>query len=333
MKKTLIFLAAISLLMSIAACETQLPGGENGENLEYVEFGLVPKGIDISSTPMQTKGESSDLYMVSVYKDIAQHGNEYAAWLTDDLQSEKFKLLKGHKYTCCVYYFPDGKNILADYESGTVYPVCGMHLTAPRLSDGILYGAQVGYGNPISGAAMKKGDIYSGQNANGYYLNDVVRYYGRVSIDASEDLTADIDLYMQMVGLNVTATNLHKGSVKIYSMLNVDTDVPELSENNAIYLTPTSPSVDKIIAPDLQPWYEWYDYDEYLDFEGTLSILIDYIDENDESINILRLSDYAIKRMTKLNITLDIEEVLNAVNAGIKPNVITGEDWTEVSYN
>lgn len=58
-----------------------------------------------------------------------------------------------------------------------------------------------------------------------------------------------------------------------------------------------------------------------------------YIDENNESINILRLSDYAIKRMTKLNITLDIEEVLNAVNAGIKPNVITGEDWTEVSYN
>ena len=37
--------------------------------------------------------------------------------------------------------------------------------------------------------------------------------------------------------------------------------------------------------------------------------------------------------MTKLNITLDIEEVLNAVNAGITPNVITGEDWTEVSYN
>lgn len=36
---------------------------------------------------------------------------------------------------------------------------------------------------------------------------------------------------------------------------------------------------------------------------------------------------------TKLKITLDIEEVLNAVNAGIKPNVITGEDWTEVSYN
>lgn len=116
-------------------------------------------------------------------------------------------------------------------------------------------------------------------------------------------------------------------------MLDVDTVIPELSENNAIYLTPTSPSVDKIIAPDLQPWYEWYDYDEYLDFEGTLGILIDYIDENIESINILRLSDYAIKRMTKLNITLDIEEVLNAVNAGIKPNVITGEDWTEVSYN
>lgn len=327
MQKILIFLTTICILLNFTACESQLP---NANEEEFIELGLIPKGIDMTLSPMSTKATSSDLYMVSVYKDKAIDGNEYAAWLTDDLQSEKIKLLKGRKYVCCVYYFPDGKNILADYESGSVYPICGFHLQTPRLSDGILYGAQYGYGNPISGAAKKKGDKNSGYQGSGYDLNDVVRYYGRVTINASEDITADIDLYMQMVGLNITALNLNKGVIMAYSPTNAQVGCPE---NNAIYLTPESPSVDKVIAPNWQPWYQWGDDKDYINYESTINLLIDYIDENNKGINILKLSDYPIKRMTKLNITLDLDDILNDISAGITPNVVNDEEWTDVIYN
>ena len=132
---------------------------------------------------------------------------------------------------------------------------------------------------------------------------------------------------MQMVGLNITVKNLNKGKVKVYNPLN------DGIENNVIYLTPSAPSIVKNVAPDTVPWYEWNESNPYdfMDFESSICITIDYIDENGKGINILELRDYPIKRMTRLNITLDLEEILSDVNASLNPNVIDDEIWSDVN--
>ena len=300
------------------------PIDENPIEEEYVELTLRPKGIDMSITPMSTRASSSsDLYIVMVFTTEARSGNQYASWLTDDLSKEKIKLLRGKKYVCQVAYFPNGKEILADYESCSVAPICGgLGSIAPKLSDGILYGSKYGFDTTLSGAAKKKGDKTSGSAADGYYFNDVVRYSGEVAIDAINDITADINLYMQVFGLNLNVVNFTKGHIKVSSPLNYGLG------NNDITLTPSSPSISKVLTYDTCPWYDDNDFENY---KGMTNFVVDYYDVDGKSITIFELQDYYIARMTRLNLTLDLDEILNNVEAGLTPRVVTGENWNDVT--
>ena len=225
MKKSILFLVmAMSMLYCLCSCEKSDNSNdiETEETEEYVELGLSLKGIDISTSPMSTKASSSDLYCVGIYYDYDvtngnTSGNEYAAWLTDDITSEKIKLRKGKKYQCKVVYFPNGKKVLADYKNGSVYPICGMHLKTPKLEDGVIYDNNYGWGNLIHGAAKKKGDADSGMPASGYYFNDVVRYHGGTIIEANADIEAEVNLYLQMYELNVEVKNFTEGYIDIKS--------------------------------------------------------------------------------------------------------------------
>ena len=324
MKNSFIYLLSVlALSFFFYSCERKdNPIEENEE--EYVELTLKPKGIDMSITPMATRASSSDLYLVMVYKDEARSGNEYASWLTDNLSSEKIRLLKGKKYVCQVAYFPNGKEVLADYESGSVAPICGMsYAAAPKLSDGILYGSKYGFALTLSGAAKKKGDKSSGKAGDGYYFNDVARYSGEVAIEAANDITADINLYLQMFGLNINVVNFTEGRIRISSPLNYDLG------NNDIILTPSSPSVSKVLTYDSCPWF---DDNDFANYKGMTNFVVDYYDVEGKSMTIFELQDYYITRMTRLNLTLDLNEILNDVNAGLNPKVIQGEEWKDIDY-
>lgn len=333
MKKSILFLVmAMSMLYYLCSCEKSDNSNdiETEETEEYVELGLSLKGIDISTSPMSTKASSSDLYCVGIYNEgEGTSGLEYAAWLTDDITSEKIKLRKGKKYQCKVIYFPNGKNVLADYKTGSVYPICGMHLKTPKLEDGVIYDNNYGWGNLILGAAKKKGDADSGMAASGYYFNDVVRYHGGTIIEANADIEAEVNLYLQMYELNVEVKNFTEGYIDIKSAHNCG--YGEAENNNAIRLTPDNPTVKTIRALDEVPFDFHKTESEFKDFTGSTQLNVYYTDTEGKSFTIGTIS-HGVKRMHRLNVSLDLEEILESINAGLIANPVEGEEWIDENY-
>ena len=328
MKKVLLFfVAATILLLNLQSCD-------NNASIEpieeYVELKLKPKGVDITVTPM-SRASSSDLYCVGIYKDgDGASGLEYASWLTDDITSEKFILRKGQKYQCKVIYFPNGKEVLEDYTTGSVYPICGEPHKTPQLSDGIIYDTKYGWGNVILGAAMKKGNAKSGMSASGYFFNDVVRYHGGTVIDAQSDLEAEINLYLQMYELSVEVKNLKEGYIEIKGLQNVGWGDAE--NNNTIRLTPENPSIATKRVYDDVP-YDFAKYDsDFKNYEGGANFILYYTDAQGKTITIDKV-EHSIKRIHRLNISFDIQEFLESINAGITANPIENEDWIDENYD
>ena len=323
MKKSFIYLlSALALSFFFYSCERKdNPVEENEE--EYVEVGLVPKGVDISISPMGTRASSSDIYCVQVWRGNSDTNNNYATWVTNDLSSEKFKLLKGDEYAFSVMYIPNGQSII----KGAGYaPLAGVSETCPNLGEGICYGTKYGI-HGIMGAARKKGDGESGFAGNGYYFNDVDRYHGVVVVKATASVTLDVNLYRQMFGLDVTAKNFSEGEIRICHYLNDNSSY----HGNDVVLTPSNPSISKVFEMDNIPW-GWGNEEEYKNYQGEACFHIDYIGSDGKTMTIFDNGNYQypVKRMTKLIINLDIEEILEDINAGLTPHVVSGEDWNEV---
>ncbi len=340
MKKSILFLVmAMSMLYYLCSCEksdnsNDIETEETEETEEYVELGLSLKGIDISTSPMSTKASSSDLYCVGIYYDfdINQEntsGNEYAAWLTDDLSSEKIKLRKGKKYQCKIVYFPNGKNVLADYTTGSVCPIGSMPQKTPKLEDGVIYDNNYGWADMNSGAAKKKNDADSGMFASGYYFNDVVRYHGGTIIEANADIEAEVNLYLQMYELNVEVKNFTEGYIDIKSAHNCG--YGEAENNNAIRLTPDNPTVKTIRALDDVP-YGWDATDsDFKNFTGSTQLNVYYTDNQGKKMTIGTIN-HEIKRAYRLNVSFDLEEILENINAGLIANPVEGEEWIDENY-
>ena len=319
MKKSFIYLlSALALSFFFYSCERKdNPIEENEE--EYVEVGLIPKGVDISVSPMGTRASSSDIYCVQVWRGNS-HSN-YATWVTNDLSSEKFKLLKGDEYAFSVMYIPNGQNIIKGVGS---VPLDGISELCPNLGDGICYGTKYGVHGAL-GAARKKEDGESGYIGNGYHFSDVDRYHGVVVVKATASATLDVNLYRQMFGLEVTAKNFSEGKIRISDYFNDDSSY----HGNDIVLTPSNPSISKVLEMESMPW-GWGNEEEYKNYNGGTCFHIDYIGSDGKAMTIVDMRDYPVKRMTKLIINLDIEAILEDINAGLTPHVVSGEDWSEV---
>ena len=312
-------LLSFGVLLLGSCGREEIPNEEIPIEEEYVEVGLTPKGVDISVSPMGTKASSSDIYCVQVWR--GNSDTYYATWLTDDLSTEKFKLLKGDEYAFSVMYFPNGQNIIM----GAGYtPLWSGGLQCPNIGDGICYGTNYGVDGEC-GAVRKKGDGESGLIANGYLMNDVDRYHGVVVVKATASVTLDVNLYRQMFGLDVTAKNFTEGEIRIADYSNDNSRY----HGNDIYLTPTNPSISKVLEMRNMPW-GWDSEENYKNYNGGTCFHIDYIDSDGKSMTIVDMRDYPVKRMTKLNISLDIKEILDDIEAGLTPHVVTGENWNEV---
>ena len=326
MKKSIFSLfVVLGLSFCLYSCEKQDGGDTDGDTPkeEYIELGLMPKGIDFSITPMSNRASSSDMYSVVVLRGEDQ---PYATWTTNDLTSEKFKLIKGDRYRFFVMYIPDGQNIL----EGVGYsPFFGIHAECPGLNDGICYGANYYNQSGLYGRVCKKGDKPSASYEWGYHLNDVDRYHGFVEVNATASVTLNVDLYRQMFGFDVVANNFKEGTIKIIPPMNNN------SGNNEIILTPSNYSVSKILELIEMPWWgSITDFSEDCckNFVSGLYFSVDYIDKDGKSMTILNY-DKPIKRMTKLTMTLDVAAILEDIQAGLNPNVVTGEEWTEERFD
>lgn len=323
-KIAFIFCIATTLLLCLQSCEDN--SHLEAEKEEYVELGLKPKGVDISIEPIASRASSSDMYCVQVrqYKTGNDEGNDYATWVTSDITTDRIKLLKGYTYQIWVMYIPDGQNII----EGVGYaPFNGVSQICPGLNDGICYGGKYGNHSGLIGSARKKGDKESGMVSNGYYLNDVDRYHGFVEVEATASLTLDVNLYRQMFGLEINATNFTEGTIRIYSGLNGQTG------NNEIILTPSNSSVFKVLELGDMPWWGSgaSSEDDVKNYKGGAAFSVDYIGTDGKNITILNF-DESVKRMTKVKINLDIKEILEDIFAGLNPNVISDEQWEEVTY-
>ena len=329
MKKSIFSLfVVLGLLFCLYSCEKQDGGDGDTQKEEYIEIGLMPKGIDFSITPMSSRASSSDMYCVVVTRGSLEGGigsaQQYATWVTNDLTLEKFKLLKGDVYRFFVMYIPDGQNIL----EGVGYaPFNGIHAICPDLGDGICYGGDYYNQSGQYGRVCKIGDKTSSGYSWGYHLNDVDRYHGFVKVDATASVTLNVDLYRQMFGLNVVANNFTEGIIKIIPPLNENTG------NNEIILTPSNPSASKILELIDMPWCGNYFSDDFVkNHESALYFSVDYIDKDGKSMTILNY-DKPIKRMTKLTMTLDVAAILEDIQAGLNPNVVMGEEWVEEKFD
>ena len=325
MKKVLLFfVVATSLLFYLQSCENDTPVEAEKEKEEYVELGLKPKGIDISIEPIAARTSSSDMYCVQVrqYKTGNDEGNDYATWVTNDITTDKIKLLKGYTYQIWVMYIPDGQNII---EGVGHTPFDGVSQICPGLKDGICYGGKYGNHCGMSGSVRKKGDKESGYACNGYYLNDVDRYHGFVEVEATATVTLDVNLYRQMFGLDIEAKNFTEGKIRLSHPENNNIG------NNDIILTPSKPSVSKVLELYGMPWYGSASSEDDVKNNSGVFFTIDYIGTDEKNITILNFNE-SVKRMTKVKISLDIKEILEDIQAGLNPKVITDESWEEVTY-
>lgn len=336
---SLLFFASAFVSFLISSCNKQVvpdnkpddPNNKPNETEEYVELALRPRGIDVSISPMSTKSNSSDIYIVTAFKGdpdwewddmdaFAQNQRTpdvYATWVTDDLASEKFKLIKNAYYTFAVAYFPNGQNIV----KGKGYaPFHSIGETCPYLGDGICYGAKFFPNGALEGSVMKKDD-QPVQLLNGYYFNDVDRYHGGAAVVATASATLDVDLYRQMFGLDIIATNFTEGTLHVVPF---DSDV-----NNAFWLTPSNPSVSKVLELPQMPF--GISLRHFKDWVSEVRFHIDYINPEGKTITIYTSNLY-YKRMTKITITIDINSVLEDIEAGLNPNVISNEEWSDLSY-
>ena len=319
MKKLILILAIFGLLPLLHSCEKNIPADQPEE---YVELGLRLKGVEISIDSITKGASSNDIYCVEVQKD--DEGETYAIWVTDDITSQKFKLLKGHKYRFYVMYLPDGKNIIHGDDFAPF--LSGMPWICPGLKDGICYGSQ--YGNPGagSGAVRKKGDPESGMPAAGYFLNDVERYHGYAQVDeAVTNITLDVNLYRQMFALEIQMKNFTEGEIRISSDITGGVSYV----NNIYNITPSDSVFCKTLELPGMPWVGANSEEAVKNYESEISFIVDYIAPDGESMTILHYRDYH-KRMTKIKIQFDMKEILANVESGITPNVIPEDNWSEI---
>lgn len=331
MKKSFLFYFAAFCLLCLSSCEKKpAPIDDNGEEeVEYVEVGLKPKGIDISIDTRSTRASSDDLYGMAVYKGLINDpngkydsGSGYAGWLTEDLSSEKLKLKKGEVYYIVVLYIPNAKKILADYESGTVVPFGALSQKFAKLGEGICYGdyASCAFNG---GAAKKKGDKNSGMFSTGYFYSDVEAYQGEALITATGDMTIDINLYSIMFGLTVNITKFSEGSIRVSFPANGDE-----YGNNSFELTPSNPSVSRVIELG-SPYF----FDDIKEMAGGLEMVIDYFDKEGKAYRLAKYENGWITRMSRVNVNIDLEAALESIEAGLNPYVVPNGEWKDIDVN
>lgn len=327
--KNHIILLGVCLLAIFASCE-------NKPELiteEYVEVALKPKGVDMTESPLSKAGTSSDLYGLEIMVDDDQI---YACWVTDDISSSTIRLLKGKTYNFHLMYVPDGKNIIAS--SGKTYGNPFFHLGPLRTPEigSIYYGGNYDMNYGCFGTAQKKG---KGSSVQANAWNDVDIYYGFKQVKAESDMEVNINLYREMFGLEITATNFSRGTLHVYSGMAGCSSYGEAKGYDAyIYdLTPSSPKLDKVLEMNYMPWCSFniaiHSEEEVANwcepgggYAETLHIA--YTTPDGETLELISQS-FIAKRMTKYSVIIDVDELVQEYYGTLTAKKIETEWITE----
>lgn len=328
MNKLTVIILILSCFVGLS-CDRVDPQDE----VEYVEIKLQLKGVDITAFPM-TRASSDDLYGV----EIMQGEEIYATWLTDDITSSTIRLLRGKTYSVYVCYVPDGKNIL--YSSGNTYGSPFFHLgplKTPELGHGIYYGGQYDMNYAGFGTAQKKEKSSYYIQANAW--NEVDVYYGLKQVVAESNAEISVDLYRQMFGLEITATNFSKGELYVYSGMAGNSYGEAKGYDAYIYkMTPSSPNLDLVLEMSYMPWCAWgigattedevKNWESPENWEGAYDeqLRIAYATPDGDILELVSQKIHA-HRMTKYTATIDVESLVQEYYGTLAANV-KESDWT-----
>ena len=313
-------IADFMLLGSMILAGTFVSGCENGQKSheiepEYVTMSVKPAPLEITESPM-SKAETNNSGLYGVYIQDYATSQYYMFWLTDDLSASTIKLVKDREYRIGVTYFPKGKEEI--YHEGNVYgsPFYGT-VFQPELG-GQYYGSDPGL--MMIGFSAQRYDKKSYKIQTNAWCQ-IERYAGGVQVKASEDGDINVALVSMMWGLEVSASNLEKGKIHIYSSRNTNNSYAAVKANDGYSydLTPETPfgywELEMFETP-----YVWFDVDWYYE-----NMRIDYEDESGRITNLYE-KEFVVKRHTKYSIHIDVQDVLDNINGVVKAHV-TEDAW------
>lgn len=284
----------------------------------------------MAESPLTKAGSSNDLYGLEIMTDNDQI---YACWFTDDIASSSIRLLKGKTYNFHLMYVPNGKNILVS--SGSTYGNPFFHLGSlktPQLGN-IYYGGNYDMNFGCYGAAQKKGK-------SSYYIqtnawNDVDIYYGFKQVKAESDVEININLYRQMFGLEITATNFTRGTLHVYSGMAGESYGEAKGYNANIFdMTPSSPKLDKVLEMNYMPWCSFSigvsSEEDVANWSGpgeayAETLKIAYTTPDGETLELIS-QKFIAKRMTKYSVNIDVDELVQEYYSTLSTTKIE-DDW------
>ena len=330
MKKMFLLMSAVAAVsFSLVSCDNDK--GVRPQSEEYVEVRFQAKNLEFSASPITKSAPGEGLYGVQIKNRGPLLFDTYACWLTEDLSSETFKLVKGSIYDVKVVFVPDAKNIIenengyfgAPFSSDGMYVLGGgAYKESPQLGHGVYYGNSVELSGATRGIGQRKGKPVN------KLFSDVPLFSGGKSyFTADEDMTIDVNLYSCMFGLAVTVENLKEGKVHIYhgSYTVNSYEAAVQNEANIFTLTSSSSSMDvELEMPNIP-----FGYDDYNMNNNCCSpcwINIDYEYPDGSVVSLYYKNNLEVYRMNKYSLTFDLEEVLNSVTGGLKANMMD-EKW------
>lgn len=339
MKQSVLNLAASAFLMaavvmSFASCDND---NSAPQSEEYVEVRFQAKNLEFSASPITKSAPGEGLYGVQIKNRGPLLFDTYACWLTEDLSSETFKLVKGSIYDVKVVFVPDAKNIIenengyfgAPFSSDGMYVLGGgAYKESPQLGHGVYYGNSVELSGATRGIGQRKGKPVN------KLFSDVPLFSGGKSyFTADEDMTIDVNLYSCMFGLAVTVENLKEGKVHVYhgSYTVNSYEAAVQNEANIFTLTSSSNSMDvELEMPNIP--FGADDYSMKNNCWSPCWINIDYEYPDGTVVNLYSKNDLEVYRMNKYSLTFDLDEVLNSITGGLKANKMD-EKWVNRSLD
>ncbi|MBR6371485.1 MAG: hypothetical protein IKS24_10520 [Bacteroidaceae bacterium] len=330
MRKSLIVLTAVAAVsFSLISCDNEKGVGPQEE--EYVDVRFQANNLELSVSPITKSAPGEGLYGVQIKNRGPLVFDSYACWLTEDLSSQTFKLVKGSIYDVRVVFVPDAKEIIenengyygAPFSSDGMYVLGGgLFKESPQLGHGIYYDSSVELVSATRGIGQRKGKPVN------KLFSDVPLFSGGKSyFTADEDMTIDVNLYSCMFGLAVSVENLKEGKVHIYhgSYTVNSYEAAVQNEANIFTLTSSSSSMDvELEMPNIPFGYD--DYNMNNNCWSPCWINIDYEYPDGSVVSLYSKNNLEVYRMNKYSLTFDLEEVLNSVTGGLKANMMD-EKW------
>ena len=329
MKKLFLLMSAVAAVsFSLVSCDNDK--GVRPQAEEYVEVRFQAKNLEFSASPITKSAPGEGLYGVQIKNRGPLVFDSYACWVTDDLSSQTFKLVKGSKYDVSVVFVPDAKDIIenengyygAPFSSDGVYVLGGgTYKESPQLGHGIYYGTSVELVAATRGIGQRKGKPVN------KLFSDVPLFSGGKFFTADEDVTIDVNLYSCMFGLAVTVENLKEGKVHVYhgSYTVNSYEAAVQNELNIFTLTSSQSSLDvELEMPNIP--FGLDDYGMKNNCWSPCWINIDYEYPDGTVVALYSKSNLEVYRMNKYSLTFDLDEMLNSVTGGLKANMMD-EKW------